>query len=447
MVFVSVRRAALIALGLAALAASGCEEKKVAPPSNGGAPADAMTIPPAASGVVSAHPGCEAVVQGGAKLAGMLDPGVVSVAVLKGKALIVNTIFKQAGPSGDGGAADAVETANASRTILSAVTGALESKPEPITEPHPKDEPAGSPLTWGIATTFGDELSTLSLGTTRSGARGCGGGTVMLKGAGAGEGKAIAGGHCHFSTTLAGGARGDVAIAVTDGIVDPAKGSVPAVDAIVFSAGKAKPVRLESFAVPGTAATERPKVDALAAAASAGSVAAAFRVTRGAVQELHVVKLAPDGKQEGKVEVIDRGVIGAPALAFEGDTLHLVWATRASEKDAYSLHWTKWAKGGAPQAHQRLGTGVVSAYSPSLAIDGSRFLLAWTEGDKLGVVKAGASNSGLTGALALAGVISNAGIDAKTPRVALDRGSMFIVWEELAEKTKELRASPIRCQE
>jgi hypothetical protein len=433
---------AAVVTALASLATGGCDKKNESAPIDAGAPKrDAMEIPEAAAGVVSARPGCHAVVQGGARVDGMQEPSAVSVAVVKGKALVVNTIFKEA----PAGAADAVETASASRVQLSATTGALESKPDLVTEPHPKDEPAGTALTWAVATPFGDELSTLSLGTTRSGAQGCGGGTVMVKGAGAA--KALAAGHCHFSTALAGAARGDVAIAVTDGIVDPAKGNVPAVDAIVFSAGKSKPVRIESFAVPGTAAAERPKVDAPTAAASAAMTAAAYRVTRGGAQELHVVKLAPDGTKVGKVEIIDRGVIGTPALAFEGDTLHIVWATRATDKDPYALHWTKWPASGAPQPHQKLGTGVLSAYSPALAIEHGRFLLAWTEGEKTGVVKVGASTSGLTGALALAGVVSSEGVDAKSPRVALDQGAMFIVWQEIAGGASTLRASPVRCQE
>lgn len=433
---------------VATVAALGCD--KASGPAAGfdsGTPGpapkpDAMGIPQAATGVVSARPGCHAVIEDGVPVPGILEPGAISVAVGKDKALIVNTVFKEA----DGGAAaSALETASASRLEMSATTGSLESKPEPVSEPHTKDEPACCPLTWAVATAFGNEVSTLSLGTTRSGAQGCAGGTVMLKGTGAP--KAVAAGHCHFSTALAGAARGSIAIAVTDGIVDPKKGSVPATLALVFADGKTKPVQLESFALPGTAGAERPKLDALAAAVGTATTAAAYRVTRGSLQELHVVKLAPDGTKIGKVEVFDKGVVGAPAMAFEGDTLHVIWATRATEKDPYALRWAKWPPGGAPLPHQRLGTGVLSAYSPALAIEGGRFLLAWTEGDKSGVVKAGASTSGLTGALALAGVVSHPGTDAKSPRVALDRDAMFIVWQEVAGQTTVVRASPLRCQE
>jgi hypothetical protein len=432
-----------VGLALAALLAIGCERKTdpTAAP-DAGPTRDAMTIPSSAPGVVSARPGCQAVVEGGARIAGMQEPGAVSVAVVKGKALIVNTIFHE--KSGE------TETASASRVFLSATTGAIESKPEPITEAHNDKEgeppcPACARLDWAVATPFGDALSTLSLGASRFGAQGCAGGTVMVKGTGAA--KAIAVDQCHFSSALAGAAHGDVVIAVTDGIVEPTKGNVPAVEAVVFAAGKAKPLRLESFPVPGTAVIERPKVDALAAAATAAVTAAAYRVTRGAVQELHVVKLAPDGTRIGKVEVIERGVVGTPAIAFEGDTLHIIWASRATDKDPYTLHWTKWPAGGTPQAHQKLGTGVASAYSPALAIEGGRFLLAWTEGEKTGLVKAGSSMSGLTGALALAGVVSTAGVDAKSPTVALDGRALFVVWQEVADKTTELHASPLRCQE
>jgi hypothetical protein len=257
--------------------------------------------------------------------------------------------------------------------------------------------------------------------------------------------RGLATGQCHFSTAFAGAAHGEVAIAVMDGLVDPAKGSVPTIDAVVIAAGKSAPVRLESFPVPGTAATERPKVDALAAAAAAGATAAAYRVTRGAVQELHVVRLGLDGKPAGKVEVVDRGIVGAPAIAFDGETLNVVWAARADDKEPYVLRWTTWAAGAAPSPNQKLGTGVRSAYAPALAIDNGRFLLAWAEGDVTGVVKAGASTGGLAGALALAGAVSTPGVDAKSPVVALDGDTRFVVWQETAGGNTELRASPLAC--
>lgn len=429
------RGVAALAAVAAVAAVAGCE-KKAAPVTTieaSAPPADAaaVTLPDAAA------PGCRAVVENGTALGGMQAPGAVTVALAKGHALLVSSRFTEA-------KGDVVETASASRLELSAVTGAVESKPDLVAALHAKDEPACCPLAWASATAFGGELVTLSLGVTRSGPKVCAGGAIAVQGHGAA--KALATGQCHFSTAFAGAAHGEVAIAVMDGIVDPAKGSVPAVNAVVFAAGKSAPVRLESFPVPGTATTERPKIDALAAAASAGAAAAAYRVSRGAVQELHVVRLALDGKPVGKVEVVDRGVVGAPTIAFDGETLHIIWSARADEKEPYVLRATTWAAGAAPLPNQKLGTGVRSAYAPALAIAEGRFLLAWAEGDTTGVVKAGASPKGLAGALALAGAVSTPGVDAKSPVVALDHDALFVAWQEVAAgREAELRASPLQC--
>ena len=422
----------LAAAATALLPVLGACEKKSSPTTTleaSAPPADAavITLPDARA------PGCRAVVEGGMLVDGMQAPGTVTVAIAKGHALLVNTRFTE--PRGN-----VVETASAWRVELSATTGAIERTPDLVTGLHTKDEPACCALTWAVATSFGGEAGTLSLGATRAGAKTCAGGTIAVQGRGATRG--LATGQCHFSTAFAGAAHGETAIAVLDGIVDPAKGSVPAVDAVVHAAGKSTAVRLESFPMPGTATTERPKVDALAGAASAGAAAAAYRVTRGAVQEIHVVRLGLDGKPAGKVEVIDRGVVGAPALAFDGDTLHVVWAARGDDREPYVLRWTTWAAGAAPLPNQKLGTGVRSAYAPALAIDGGRFLLAWAEGDMTGVVKAGASDRGLAGALALAAAVSTPGSDAKSPAVAVDHEGMLVVWQS---GSGELRASPLTC--
>ena len=424
------KRLAAAATALLAMLVA-CEKKS--PPTTtleaSAPPADAavITLPDALA------PGCRAVVEGGTPVDGMQAPGTVTVAIAKGHALLVNTRFTE--PRGD-----VAETASAWRVELSAITGAIESKPTVVTALHTSDEPACCALTWAVATSFGGEPAALSLAATRAGAKTCAGGTIAVQGRDATKG--LATGQCNFSTAFAGAAHGETAIGVLDGIVDPTKGSVPAVDAVVHAAGKSTAVRLESFPTPGTATTERPKVDALAAAASAGVAAAAYRVTRGAVQEIHVVRLGLDGKPAGKVEVIDRGVVGAPALAFDGDTLHIVWAARGDTREPYVLRWTTWAAGAAPLANQKLGTGVRSAYAPALAIERGRFLLAWAEGDTTGVVKAGASDHGLAGALALAAAVSTPGVDAKSPAVAIDHDGMFVVWQS---GNAELRASPLAC--
>ena len=91
---------------------------------------------------------------------------------------------------------------------------------------------------------------------------------------------------------------------------------------------------------------------------------------------------------------------------------------------------------------------MLSAITPSLAIDHGRFLLAWAEGDPKSttIVKVGASKNGLAFISALATVVSTQGTNARDPVVALDADALFVAWKELGV-TAAVHASSLRCRE
>ncbi len=382
---------------------------------------DAAATPPAAG--VSRLPGCRALVQNGTRLSGVLgfttpSRGVHSVAVIDDKALVVST--RTASDASDASARTDARGSTA-RVQMSAVTGV----------------PAGPAIersdgAVAAATSSGNALAVLSLHWDPSLASSA----VILEAA---EGPARTLAHGDFrGGAFAGAARGELGIALTSG-VGPEAIVLPSVYAIVFTSSAAKTVRIERL-------EPRAIIDSGAAAVGSNGLAAvAYRVVRGGVEELHVATLAADGKMVGRVEVVDRGHVEAPSIAFEGDTLHIVWESRAAETGRSVLRWIKRRTAAAPGPYQTLGTGVLDAHSPALAIEGDRFALAWSEGRDGRVVKAGSSTRGLSGALEGAVVVSDPQTLASRPKIAVHREATVVVWEETSGKTTELRASPLVC--
>lgn len=413
------QRAALPLLALlVSAAAAGCDEKKSAPTSDGGA--DGATTSRAATSTIPGKPGCHPTIAGGALIASELEPGSVTIAAAHGKALVVNTLYRD-------------NKASAERVVVSGA-GTPEGKPEPV---------GSGALTWAAATRFAGELTTARFGSERD----CKSGAIALEGAGAP--RLMTPNYCRLGSMFAAAAHGELAIAATDGAApgEPTGSDAPAVtDAVVFAGGKSSVVRLETFPPPKGDVLGA-KIDSLAVAVGTTTAAVAYRIVRGATTELHVVKLSAAGAKLGKVEVVDRASVGAPALAFEGDTLHVIWPSRASNKEPFALRWTKWADGAAPMPTQKLGTGIITASAPSLAIEQSHFVLGWTDGERPGVVRIGASVRGILGAVELANIVSTPGVDAHDPKVAIDKGVMFAVWQELGSPKQELRASAITCLE
>jgi hypothetical protein len=244
-------------------------------------------------------------------------------------------------------------------------------------------------------------------------------------------------GACVGATELRARADGRLAIAVTT--------SADRIQAVVDAAGRARTVRIE--AIPRDAANPA-SFDGPAAAAGDGWGAVAYRSTRSGVSEIHLVALDANG-MKGKPVLLDSGLVGAPSLAFHGDTLHVVWAKRESTTSPDVLRVATWRAGGVPTPPQRLMTIGRSAFAPSLAIDGEAFALAWMEGDATnGVVKAGMSRVSLVGAMTHAGIVSSgSAANARDPAIALDGDSAWVVWKELSAKKSELRATALDCIE
>lgn len=425
-------------LGLLLLAGcSGCNDKKAAEQGDGSpsastssagataaasASADAA-IDWAAKPVVYALPGCHVMNEGGTVVD--VQPGALSLAVAKGKALLVST-----GKNG------------AERVVLGP-TGAASGAVEPIADALPKGDGVS---TLAAAIPFGGDLTTLTYASRRPTPAECADGTMVVKTIGAGSANRVLTTHaCRTASLLRSGARGPLGLAFVDGATatDGTAKPAPAVaDAVVLEGPASRQVRLEKI--------DGASIDSAAVAAGASSFAAAYVVVRGKTRELHVARF-PGGTAPPKIEIVDKQNVGTVTAAYEGDTLHVVWSAFVPDKNRYVLHWSKWPAGGAPSAPQAIGTGVVSATEPSLAIDRGRVFLAWTQGDeKAPVIKAAASKSGFAALAGLANVMSAPGAIAHEPVVALENDTMFMAWKETAPapaSEPRVHASSVKCQE
>ena len=383
----------------------------------------------AAAHAVRAQPGCHPTMAGGtlAKVA----PGALSLAVVKDQALLVGTV--QLEPHGWRGA-------QAQRIILDrmgAPVGSVETVADAL------------PVVLGVTTLAAaiaqdGRLTTLTYAARRPSATECTDGLLVSKVGEPGAARRELLAHsCRSSSMLVAAARGALGIAFLDGATsaDGDPRTAPAIaDAVVIAGLGSSQTRLETI---GDATI----VNA-ATAAGATSVAAAWVVSHDATRELHVVQLRKDGKPATKVEVFDKQNVGTVTIAYEGDTLHVVWSSFVPERNRSGLRWSKWLAGAAPALTQSIGTGVLSAVTPSLAIDRGRFILAWTNGDeKDSTVKVGASSNGVVAISGLAGVVSTPGAPAREPVVALDGDTMFVAWKELGGAEPAVHATSISCRE
>lgn len=408
---------------------SDCNEK-----GSGGVRARAGAAPSAEASDAAAHavraqPGCHPTMAGGtlAKVA----PGALSLAVVKDQALLVGTV--QLEPHGWRGA-------QAQRIILDRM-GAPVGSVETVADALPV-VPGVTTLAAAIAQD--GRLTTLTYAARRPSATECTDGLLVSKVGEPGAARRELLAHsCRSSSMLVAAARGGLGIAFLDGATsaDGDPKTAPAIaDAVVIAGLGSSQTRLETI---GDATI----VNA-ATAAGATSVAAAWVVAHDATRELHVVQLRKDGKPATKVEVFDKQNVGTVTIAYEGDTLHVVWSSFVPERNRSGLRWSKWLAGAAPAPTQSIGTGVLSAVTPSLAIDRGRFILAWTNGDeKDSTVKVGASSNGVVAISGLAGVVSTPGAPAREPVVALDGDTMFVAWKELGGAEPAVHATSISCRE
>lgn len=383
----------------------------------------------AAAHAVRAQPGCHPTMAGGtlAKVA----PGALSLAVVKDQALLVGTV--QLEPHGWRGA-------QAQRIILDRM-GAPVGSVETVADALPA---VARVTTLAAALAQDGRLTTLTYAARRPSATECTDGLLVSKVGEPGAARRELLAHsCRSSSMLVAAARGALGIAFLDGATsaDGDPRTAPAIaDAVVIAGLGSSQTRLETI---GDATI----VNA-ATAAGATSVAAAWVVAHDATRELHVVQLRKDGKPATKVEVFDKQNVGTVTIAYEGDTLHVVWSSFVPERNRSGLRWSKWLAGAAPTLTQSIGTGVLSAVTPSLAIDRGRFILAWTNGDeKDSTVKVGASSNGVVAISGLAGVVSTPGAPAREPVVALDGDTMFVAWKELGGAEPAVHATSISCRE
>jgi hypothetical protein len=427
-----VRRGLVAAVAVIAV---GCRDKNAA--TDRGDAAGATTnasanVPSQAS--VPALPGCHASTPGDSVVT--VPSGTLSLAASRGKALLVGTSLEG--------------HARASRVVLGP-SGVPESKPEPVTEALPS---GGEVSTFGAAVALAGELTTLSYAVRQPAPSRCADGVLVAKAVVPdGPRRELLGKACRPATTFHAAARANLGVAL------PGIASAGAIDAFLFDGTSARAYPIEVLG-PAARAHARPAsadagrtgaatIDVPTVAAGASSVGAAYVVVHGESRELHVARLTrmTRAAEPARVEVLDMQNVGTATLAFEEDTLHVVWSSFVPEKNRYVLRWSRWPSGGAPSAAQIIGTGVLSAIAPSLAIDHGRFMLAWAEGaERATTVKVGVSKRALAYVSGLASIVSTPGVSARDPVVALDADSAFVAWKELGPETA-VRASAIKCQE
>ena len=399
---------ALGALLLLALAgSSGCDAKK----GTEDKPDAAAEAGPLKADLVIPVRGCRAVIPGGSTFKGM-QPGVLSLAAASGKALLVSSSTR-----GEG-------AASRSRAERLPLDGAGAAEGTGVLLANDADDGDGGPdaiPTFAAAIVLGSELTALTYGRRGTALGKCADGEVAQKSltpASRGELLVHA---CHPASALRAAGRGTRAV-----VLAPTT-DAPTVGAWLLDGNDQKSVSVEKVGPAATkdAGTGAPTVRAPAVAIGASSAAVAYVVGRGGTAtELHVARLGGSGDSEApvRVEILDKEHVGTVALAFDDDTLHVVWSSYMPEKKRSVLRWAKWPAGGAPTTPQAVGTGVLSATTPALAIDHGRFVLAWTEGDDPATtVKIGASRLGIAAIPGVANVVSGVGSAGEAPAVAIDK--------------------------
>jgi hypothetical protein len=127
-----------------------------------------------------------------------------------------------------------------------------------------------------------------------------------------------------------------------------------------------------------------------------------------------------------------------------------VWARR-SGKQPYVLEHGQWSHGiDAEPVIEVLVAHAESAIAPTLAYGAGRWVVAWMEGDlaRRGRVLLGSSHTSLGDAVAHAEVLSESGINARDPKVALPSAAGtdgWVVWSEFGAPQMALRYAKLTC--
>jgi hypothetical protein len=216
-----------------------------------------------------------------------------------------------------------------------------------------------------------------------------------------------------------------------------------------FTAGPPTESRLIVF--PATGGPRATRLQAF------GAAAIALGETRGAYvlrkpQELAVGTFAADGSHVELPATIRKGDVGAPSATFDGDTLWVAWAERASPTAPYRLYVLAWAFGVAsPPAPVLVDTnaGEDASFAPSIVATKGRIVLSWTQGElaKRGSIHAIAwPSSGPPPSSVRAPALSGDAENARDTELAAGDAT-WMVWTSYT-KTKpngEVMAATLQC--
>jgi hypothetical protein len=146
---------------------------------------------------------------------------------------------------------------------------------------------------------------------------------------------------------------------------------------------------------------------------------------------------------------VRKGDVGAPALAFDGDTIWLAWAERASRDGKYHLEVARWPVGDGAPSMWPIDTGEEHAFAPAIAVRAGKVTLAWTEGelDKRGSIHATAwPASGDPPPAARVASLTAAEDNARDPELAAGDAT-WIVWTRYAKSAPggDVMAATLEC--
>ena len=175
-----------------------------------------------------------------------------------------------------------------------------------------------------------------------------------------------------------------------------------------------------------------------AVAASPSGVVAAFRSAR----KVHLAWLNPDAEVDGAIADLGAGDVGAPALSLEGDVVHVVWAQRASNMEAYRLQYATWRRGDPkPSDPQPLDTGRAAAFAPTVIARAREIALGWMEEEGGRATVHFGVGATPAAAAAIAGELST----GRDPELALVGGQYVASWMQSTHGKDEVHVANVVC--
>ena len=197
------------------------------------------------------------------------------------------------------------------------------------------------------------------------------------------------------------------------------------------------------------------------------AVSVALGTSRGAVvfrmgqRAIVYARVGRNGQREGDLQWLTARepatngagpAVGAPAAAFIGDELVIVWSARIERGGPYQLHYVRWdPSSGVAPAPRVVHASTDDQLAPTLVVSTDRIALTWMEGDvgRRGVVRfATVPRETAIEHLADAIVTLSPGsiVNARDPEMAIDGSTIWIAWQEFpAPRTARVRAIAMRC--